>query len=254
MTLNNAFGQPVGAEVPGWRGAEIPVPKVLQGHRVRVEPLDTARHGETLLTNLMLPGAGPANGPEARWTYSGGVPFYSDGVPFGDPVRYRDWLTARATSRDPFFHAIVDTASDQAIGLAAYLNIVPAHGSIEVGHLHFTPPLQRTAAATEAMALMMRHAFALGYRRYEWKCDAHNAPSRRAAERLGFRFEGIFRQHQVQAGHNRDTAWFSIIDDEWPTLESAYEAWLSPENFDSHGRQRTALSAMIDHRSLPRAH
>jgi RimJ/RimL family protein N-acetyltransferase len=130
---------------------------------------------------------------------------------------------------------------NRATGIASYLRIEPAHGTIEVGHLAFSPLLQRTAAATEAMYLMMKHAFELGYRRYEWKCDALNAASRRAAERLGFRFEGVFRQAVVYKGRNRDTAWYSIIDREWPGREAAFLAWLDPTNFDSHGRQRRSL-------------
>jgi RimJ/RimL family protein N-acetyltransferase len=143
---------------------------------------------------------------------------------------------------DPLFFAIVEPASGRALGLASYLRIAPGTGSIEVGHLQFSPSLQRTTAATEAMYLMMRHALGeLGYRRYEWKCDALNAPSRRAALRLGFRFEGIFRQHLVTKGRSRDTAWLSILDHEWPELEARFVRWLDPANFDAAGRQHTAL-------------
>ncbi|MFG6178507.1 GNAT family N-acetyltransferase [Halomonas sp. THAF12] len=231
------FGQPVGEAVPGWQGA-TPLPDVtLTGHRVRVEPLETDRHGDSLHAALGEAGTAPGDAAEARWTYLGGVPYR-------DRHGFDAWLAERTDSRDPRFHAIVERASGRALGVAAYLNIVPEQGSIEVGHLHFSPRLQRTPAATEAMALMMRHAFALGYRRYEWKCDALNAPSRRAAERLGFRFEGVFRQHRVVAGRNRDTAWFSILDGEWPALEAILQRWLSPDNFDAEGRQRSSLSAL----------
>ncbi|WP_163575553.1 GNAT family N-acetyltransferase [Halomonas faecis] len=231
------WGQPIGDPVPGWAGA-TPLPDVtLAGHRVRIDPLDAERHGDGLYAALGLPGKTPLDGPEARWAYLGGVPY-------ADRPGFDAWLASRAASHDPRFHAIVERASGQALGLAAYLNIVPEHGSLEVGHLHFSPHLQRTPAATEAMVLMMRHAFALGYRRYEWKCDALNMPSRRAATRLGFRFEGIFRQHRVVAGRNRDTAWFSILDGEWPTLEAIFERWLSPDNFDAQGSQRLSLSAL----------
>jgi RimJ/RimL family protein N-acetyltransferase len=143
---------------------------------------------------------------------------------------------------DPFLYAIIDLATERAVGLAGYLRIDPANGSIEVGHLNYSPLLQRTPGATEAMYLMMTRAFALGYRRYEWKCHALNAPSRSAALRLGFTFEGIFRQAAVVKGRNRDTAWYSIIDSEWPALKQAFERWLAPENFDERGIQRTPLS------------
>ena len=147
-------------------------------------------------------------------------------------------------SEDPLYFAIVDQGSGRASGLASYLRIDPPHGVIEVGHLAFSPLLQRTAAATEAMYLMMQNAFALGYRRYEWKCDSLNAASRRAAERLGFRFEGIFRQAVIYKGRSRDTAWYSIIDAEWPALHGALARWLEPGNFGADGRQRVSLGEL----------
>src|SRR6185369_85184 len=140
------------------------------------------------------------------------------------------------------FFTVIDTSDDRPAGLASYLRIVPAAGSIEVGHIHFAPRLQRSPAATEAMYLMMKWAFESGYRRYEWKCDALNAPSRAAAQRLGLSFEGIFRQATVCKGRNRDTAWYAAIDSEWPALHTAFLAWLAPANFDSAGRQRIRLS------------
>ncbi|MDN3557407.1 GNAT family N-acetyltransferase [Halomonas maura] len=230
-------GQPIGETVDDWQGA-MPLPDTtLTGRRVRVEPLDAGRHGDALHAALGEPGETPGDAPEARWTYLGGIPY-------ANRDEFDTWLAARADSREPRFRAIVDRASGLAVGLAAYLNGVPEHGSLEVGHLHFSPRLRRTPAATEAMALMMRHAFALGYRRYEWKCDTLNAASRRAATRLGFRLEGVFRQHRVVAGRNRDTAWFSILDGEWPALEARLWRWLSPDNFDAKGRQRLSLSAL----------
>jgi RimJ/RimL family protein N-acetyltransferase len=168
------------------------------------------------------------------WTY------LFDG-PFATEAGFRDWLEARAGSEDPLFFAIVDAATGRPAGLASYLRIDPNHGVVEVGHLAFSPLLQRTAAATEAMYLMMRNAFELGYRRYEWKCDALNGPSRQAAARLGFRFEGIFRQAIVYKGRSRDTAWYSILDKEWPALARAFEQWLAPENFAADGIQRKRL-------------
>ena len=142
---------------------------------------------------------------------------------------------------DPLFYAVVDAATGGATGVASYLRIDPANGSIEVGHINYSPLLQRTPAATEAMYLMMWHVFELGYRRYEWKCNALNAASCAAAERLGFSFEGIFRQAAVVKGRNRDTAWYSLIDEEWPALREAFQRWLAPSNFDGQGRQRTRL-------------
>lgn len=169
------------------------------------------------------------------WTY----------LPYGPFDRYDDfarWVSDAAAADDPLFHAIVPADAPQApAGVAAYLRIAPAAGSIEVGHIHISPRLQRTPASTEAMYLMMRRAFELGYRRYEWKCDALNAPSRRAAARLGFSYEGTFRQALVVKGRNRDTAWYACIDREWPALRDAFDAWLSPANFDEDGQQRRSL-------------
>ena len=167
---------------------------------------------------------------------------------FDDLEGYRAWLAAMTSGDDPLLHAIVDGATGSAVGVAAFMRIEPAVGVIEVGNLNFSPLLQRTRLATEAMFLMMRRVFdELGYRRYEWKCDSLNVPSRRAAERLGFSFEGIFRQAVVYKGRNRDTAWFSILDREWPKLRGAYEQWLSPANFDDSGRQRRRLADLIEH-------
>ena len=152
------------------------------------------------------------------------------------------WMQADCLGNDPLFFAIVDHTTQKATGLLSYLRIVPVSGSIEVGHVNFSPLLSRTAAATEAQYLMMKRAFELGYRRYEWKCDSLNEPSRVAAQRLGFSFEGVFRQATVYKGRNRDTAWYAAIDEEWPTLEHAFLTWLNPENFDSKGRQLQRLS------------
>ncbi len=159
-------------------------------------------------------------------------------------TEYHAWLAPRPASEDPLFFAFVDKARAQAVGLGSYLRITPAQGSVEVGHLQYSPLMQRTPVATEAMYLMMRNAFELGYRRYEWKCDSLNAASRRAAQRLGFTFEGIFRQAIVYKGRNRDTAWFSVIDQEWPTLDAAFRAWLDPANFDANGRHRRSLESL----------
>ena len=171
------------------------------------------------------------------WTY---LPY----GPFTSLPAYQTWMGSACVGDDPLFFAITDSTSGKAIGLASYLRIDPASGSIEVGHLAYSPRLQRTPAATEAMFLMMQWAFGAGYRRYEWKCNALNAPSRTAAMRLGFSFEGEFRQAGVVKGRNRDTAWYAAIDAEWPSLEKAYRAWLAPANFDAAGRQRVSLASL----------
>ncbi len=231
----NPLGQPIGPQLAGWQPAARPPRTALEGRFCRVEPLDVARHGRELHDANSLDVEG------RMWTYllSG---------PFADFDEYRAWLEPRATSEDPLFIAFVDPASGRAVGLGSYLRIDPANGVIEVGHLQYSPLMQRTPLATEAMYLLMRNAFALGYRRYEWKCDALNAASRAAAGRLGFTFEGIFRQAIVYKGRNRDTAWFSIIDREWPPLEAAFREWLDPANFDDNGRQRRSLGGIRAHR------
>jgi RimJ/RimL family protein N-acetyltransferase len=202
------------------------------GRYCRVEPLAPSRHaGELYAANQLDEGG-------RLWTYLSVGPFL-------DQDAYRAWLDQVAGADDPLFHAILDRESGQAVGLAAYLRIDPPNGVLEVGHLQFSPRLQRTPAATEAMFLMMRRAFdELGYRRYEWKCDSLNAASRAAAERLGFQFEGVFRQAAVYKGRNRDTAWYAIIDAEWFAIKAAFERWLAPENFDAAGRQRVRLAAL----------
>jgi RimJ/RimL family protein N-acetyltransferase len=230
-TRVNEMGQPIGPEVPGWKPRPRPSRKVMQGRHCRVEPLDPARHAAELHEANTLDREG------RMWTY-----LFSG--PFGSFDEYRAWLEAKQPSEDPLFFAFVDAARDRAVGLGSYLRIDPTHGSVEVGHLQFSPLMQRTAVATEAMYLMMKTAFDLGYRRYEWKCDALNAGSRRAAERLGFRFEGIFRQAIVYKGRSRDTAWYSVIDKEWPALDAAFRAWLDPANFDRAGRQRRSLEEL----------
>jgi RimJ/RimL family protein N-acetyltransferase len=227
-TARNALGQPIGSALPAWRAPPRPEPVTLPGRLCRLEPLDVERHSAQLHEANLFDREG------RMWTYLA----YG---PFATLEDYRQWLEPRAAARDPQFRAIVDARTGRALGLGSYLRIDPDAGSIEVGHLAYSPPLQRTAMATEAMYLLMRHAFDLGYRRYEWKCDALNAPSRRAAERLGFRFEGIFRQCLVYKGRNRDTAWYSILDCEWPAIRSAFERWLDPSNFDADGRQRESL-------------
>ena len=227
----NALGQPVGLTVAGWRPPPRPARAVLAGRYCRLEPADADRHAADLH-------AANAEDRDGRmWTYMAYGPFAGE-------ADYRRWLETASRGDDPLFLAIVDAGTGRASGLGSYLRIDPGSGSIEVGHLAFAPRLQRTCAATEAMFLMMRWAFAAGYRRYEWKCNALNAPSRRAALRLGFSFEGVFRQATVAKGRNRDTAWYAVIDRDWPALEAAYSRWLAPGNFDDHGRQRQSLATL----------
>jgi RimJ/RimL family protein N-acetyltransferase len=217
--------------VPGWCPPPRPPREPLAGRLCRLEPLEPARHAADLFRAYALD-------PDARhWTY---LPY----GPFADEAALRGWMEAACRGDDPLFFAVVDGTSGRAVGVASWLRIDPPNGSIEVGHLRFSSLLQRRPAATEAMYLMMGRAFALGYRRYEWKCDALNAPSRAAALRLGFAFEGVFRQATVMKGRNRDTAWFAVTDRDWPALDGAFRRWLEPANFDAEGRQRVRLSAM----------
>jgi RimJ/RimL family protein N-acetyltransferase len=206
----------------------------LAGAYVRLEPVDVVAHAASLYA---LSHAGPEDA--ALWTYLAYGPFADQGA-------FESWLSERARSEDPLFFAIVDLASGAAAGMASYLNIVPAMGRIEIGHIWFAPFLQKTRAATEAIFLMIRHAFEdLAYRRVEWKCDSLNEASKRAARRFGFSYEGTFRQHMVVKGRNRDTAWFSLLDREWPRVRKGFEHWLAPENFDGEGRQRQSLAALM---------
>ncbi len=232
MPRQNQFGQPIGDPVPGWTPRQRPARVAMSGRVVRLEPLDAAKH------------AGPLHEAYSRdadarhWTY---MPY----GPFGSAADYMQWAETMQTRDDALFFTIVDQATGRALGVAALMRIDPVMGAIEVGHLRFSSLLQRTPGTTEAMALMMRHVFdELGYRRYEWKCDSLNAPSIAAAKRLGFRFEGIFRNAVVVKGRNRDTAWLSITDAEWPQVKAGFEAWLAPSNFDASGRQRRRLEEL----------
>lgn len=227
----NHLGQPVGFLIPDWTPPQFPVRDVMSGQFCRLEPLDSVRHSKDLFQANSLDVEG------RNWTY---LPY----GPFDGLDEYRAWVEQSASSSDPMFFSIVDLSSEKAVGVSSYLRIDPRHGSIEVGHLCFSPLLQATPAATEAMYLMMERAFSLGYRRYEWKCHSMNEPSRRAALRLGFSFEGVFRQAAVFKGRNRDTAWYAAIDREWPALRSAFRQWLSPANFDQQGQQKISLSEL----------
>jgi RimJ/RimL family protein N-acetyltransferase len=227
----NYLGQPIGRSLADWRVPPVPDRKEMEGRYCRLEPLDAGRHAGDLF-------AANAQDEEGRcWTY---LPY----GPFETLAEYTAWVEGAARSVDPLFFAIVDKDRGHATGVASYLRIQPESGSIEVGHLNYSPLLQGTRAATEAMFMMMERAFVLGYRRYEWKCNALNAASRTAALRLGMSFEGVFRQATVVKGRSRDTAWYAAIDLDWPALEGAFRQWLDPANFDEEGRQRTRLSAL----------
>ena len=227
----NHLGQPVGFPVADWTPRPAPPRTPMIGRLARVEPLDPDRHAAALFE------ANSEDREGRNWTY------YNYG-PFATMADYRKWVEASCADKTRMIHAIIDQVSGKAVGVAAYANIQPAHGTIEVAGLNFSPRLQRRPAATDAMYLMMRRVFdELGYRRYEWKCDSLNLPSRTAAARLGFTYEGLFRQAMVTRGNNRDTAWFSIIDREWPALRAAFEAWLDLGNFDAAGRQHRSLGS-----------
>lgn len=230
-TRTNALGQVIGTELPGWTPPPVPPRTILAGRTCRVEPFDLARHADDLRAACAQDASG------GMWTY---LPY----GPFATDAQFNQWLASHAATPDPMAHAIVESASKRTVGTASFMRITPTSGSIELGHVIFSPALQRSIVATEAMFLMMRRAFELGYRRYEWKCDALNAPSRRAAQRLGFSFEGIFRQATVYKSRTRDTAWYSVIDSEWPALEACFVQWLAPTNFDVEGRQRVRLSEL----------
>jgi len=221
-------GQPVGAPVDD-KPAQLPGAVALVGRSGRVEKLETG-HAASLWNAVQ--------GYDKIWTYM------SQYGPFASADEFSDWVRQRAAIADPYSYAIVDS-DDRCLGIATLMEIKPAMRVIEVGHIVYSPALQRTPLATEAQYLLARYAFeTLGYRRYEWKCDALNAASRRAALRFGFTFEGILRQHMIAKGRNRDTAYFSMLDGEWPARKAAFERWLAPDNFTADGRQIVSLSAL----------
>lgn len=216
-----------GEQVKDWKAPPRPLGEVLEGTHVRLERMDPDAHAADLFRAY--------SGHDDLWDY---LPY----GPFSSASAYHRWAKDTATGADPLFYVIRQKATGHCGGVASYLRITPEAGSIEVGHINLSPELNRSVAATETMFLMMDWAFRAGYRRYEWKCDALNMPSRRAAQRLGFSYEGIFRQATIIKGRNRDTAWFAVIDKEWPALREAFRAWLSPANFDAKGRQKERLS------------
>jgi RimJ/RimL family protein N-acetyltransferase len=216
--------------IASWTPARAPARETLRGPRVALAPLDADRHAADLF-------AASAHGDPRLWDY---LPY----GPFADAEAYADWVRGVQDGDDPRFFAVVDRATGRAGGVVSFLRAAPEHGTIEIGHIWFGAALQRTPQATEAILLLARHAFDdLGNRRLEWKCDAANARSRAAAERFGFTYEGTFRQHLIVKGRNRDTAWYAMLDGDWPAIRAAFEAWLAPSNFDADGRQRTRLAA-----------
>ena len=227
----NVLNQPVGLLVPHWIAPKFPPYQAMIGRFCRVEPINPNRDALDLHEANCLDTEGK------MWTY---LPY----GPFASFELYRGWLRVSVLTNDPQFYSIIDQQTNKSVGIAAYLRIDPKNGSIEVGHLNFSPLMQKTTIATEAMFLMMERAFNLGYRRYEWKCNALNQPSRRAAQRLGLSYEGVFRNATVSKGRNRDTAWYAAIDDEWPALAAAFEQWLSDDNFDEQGQQKVSLSSL----------
>ncbi|MBT2794213.1 GNAT family N-acetyltransferase [Paraburkholderia strydomiana] len=229
----NAFEQPIGAPLPDWNGAKPPARTPLAGRYCRIEPVNVEAHAADLFDAYR-------SAPDARdWTYLAIGPFETVDA-------YREHLTRIAASADPLHYAVIDATSGKAVGTLALMRIDPANGVIEVGHVTYSPRLKRTRVATEAMFLLMQYVFdELGYRRFEWKCDSLNEPSRAAALRYGFTFEGIFRQAIVYRQRSRDTAWFSVIDSEWPALCPSYTRWLDNSNFDAEGRQVERLADLI---------
>jgi RimJ/RimL family protein N-acetyltransferase len=229
---SNQYGQPIGFPVPGRCARRRPVREPIAGRYCRLEPVDVERHASQLYTHYM-------HAPDGRdWTY-----LFHDRPESAE--QFREYLSGLARTDDPQHYTVVESSANQAVGTAALMRIDPANGVIEVGSIAFSPRLKRTCAGTEAIYLFMCRAFdELGYRRFEWKCDSLNAPSRAAADCYGFSFEGIFRRAIVYKGRNRDTAWYSIIAEEWPSVREPLEMWLRPENFDERGAQKRSLQSI----------
>jgi len=219
-------------DLSNWQPRPRPSREPLEGRFVRLEPLDAARHGDGLYEASTVADA------DQRFRYLGEYPPQSRAA-------FQPWLHTAEASQDPLYFAVIDKATGKVGGRQTFLRMDPPNGVIEIGHIYWGPLVSRQRMATEAHFLFMQHIFeGLGYRRWEWKCNNRNEPSKRAAERFGFSFEGVFRQHMIVKGENRDTAWYSIIDKEWPALKKAYEGWLDPSNFDSDGNQRRRLEEL----------
>lgn len=218
-------------DLRNWTPRARPARVTLQGRYCRLEPLDPTRHGDALHAGTMGAGA------EERFRYLFDEP--QDRAAFGE------WLERSSRSEDPLFFAVIDSATGRVEGRQTLMRITPEHGVIEIGNILWGPAISRTRVSTEALYLHAKYIFEeLGYRRFEWKCNSRNEPSKRAATRFGFTYEGLFRQHMVQKGENRDSAWFSMLDSEWPALKQVYERWLAPENFDAAGKQKMKLEAL----------
>ncbi len=228
--FNNELGQPIGFPVADWQACEHPRGAIMHGSLCRLEPIDIDQHSGDLFA------AFSQDQDQRNWTY---LPY----GPFATVDDLHGWISSSCLGDDPCFFSVIDLETGKAVGVASYLRIEPGVGVIEVGHIHFSPLMQGKPISTEAMYLMMRQVFDVwGYRRYEWKCDALNRPSCAAAKRLGLMFEGIFRQATMYKQRNRDTAWYSILDSEWPAVKAVFENWLDAENFSADGAQKTSLS------------
>ena len=231
--LTNELGMPVGYPLDNWQPCQRPPHSDMRGEHCVMVPLDPDRHASELHASNLL------DKENRIWVY---MPY----GPFDTEDEYRDWMKATCLGDDPQFYAVIDSQTGQAAGVASFLRIVPGLGVIEVGHINLAPPLQRTIAATEVMFLMMSRVFdELGYRRFEWKCDSLNEKSCNAAIRLGFSYEGTFRKAALYKGRNRDTAWYSMTDSEWPAVRAGFTKWLAPDNFGSDGRQKARLQEFI---------
>lgn len=228
----NEFGQPVGAALPDWQPARMPEASVMQGRYCRLEPLECERHASDLYSAY-------ASAPDGSdWTY------LTEERP-ESLSDFRRWLMQRALDKGFVTYTVICLQRHKPVGLVSFLRIDSGNGSLEIGGVTWSPLMKRTVIGTEALWLMAARTFELGYRRCEWKCDSLNAPSRRAALRLGFTYEGTFRQMMTRKGRSRDSDWFSIIDGEWPAIDAALQAWLAPENFDETGQQRVALGTLM---------
>ena len=229
----NSLNQPIGFPLDSWQTSQHLKGARMKGRQCSLEPVNNDQHSEDLYKAYALDAEG------RNWTY---LPY----GPFAALTDFQSWIENYCLGDDPCFYAVIDQKTAKAVGLASYLRINPVVGVIEVGHIHFSPLMQGRAISTEAMYLMMKLVFDdLGYRRYEWKCDALNTPSCNAAKRLGFEFEGIFRQATIYKQRNRDTAWYAVLDREWPLIKQAFEAWLNHDNFDPEGSQNSSLSEMM---------
>ncbi len=225
----NEFDQPIGDPLNQWEPPMHPPRSTIEGVSVRLEPLSVEKHAEALFSEFTK------HGKDEDWTY---LPY----GPFSNAENFSEWMRVSCEKDDPQFYTVILLATGTAVGMASYLRIKPEVGCIEVGHIHYSNTLRQSRAATEVMFLMMQQVFDLGYRRYEWKCDDLNEPSKSAARRLGFQFEGVFKQAAIYKGRNRDTAWFSIVDQNWETMKPIYETWLASDNFDKDGQQKQRLT------------